>query len=361
MAKIIKTKTRDVKTIDLFKPIRKIRDIANVQLMRKDVKDLNIHIRELNKFQALVVDEILSIKRETALYVGNQYKTYASAVAEIDKKYNGSADWGVLQTGNIIDLRASFIISEGVKFKKKEKGADAEMEFVEKLFKDNNIDREGAQEFAKEAEIEGKILLKLEWDKNKEIVSIRFVSWTSKKYKVKTSPDDYMKYISVSWDAKGDIKSQTLEEDDFVYKKFGGRLNEPNEAQPKIMKCLTQIENLDKALRDWREINRLYSAPVPDFECETVEQAKDTQTEIDKMNWKIKKAFAHTGKFGYVSPSMTGVVSIENEVTTNSKIISGTTGVPVHFLGFPDLLSNRATADNLMQLIYSATLKERET
>jgi hypothetical protein len=35
--------------------------------------------------------------------------------------------------------------------------------------------------------------------------------------------------------------------------------------------------------------------------------------------------------------------------------------VPVHFLGFPELLSNRATADNFLELIFAATLKERQT
>jgi hypothetical protein len=50
-----------------------------------------------------------------------------------------------------------------------------------------------------------------------------------------------------------------------------------------------------------------------------------------------------------------------NEIITLAKIISGTTGVPVHFLGLPDLLSNRATADNLMELVWASTVKERET
>jgi hypothetical protein len=47
------------------------------------------------------------------------------------------------------------------------------------------------------------------------------------------------------------------------------------------------------------------------------------------------------------------------EIEALAKVISGATGAPVHFLGFPDLLSNRATAENLMELIYSSTLKER--
>jgi hypothetical protein len=50
---------------------------------------------------------------------------------------------------------------------------------------------------------------------------------------------------------------------------------------------------------------------------------------------------------------------LAREIETNAKMISGTTGVPVHFLGYPDLMSNRATAENLMELILAQTNKER--
>ena len=120
------------------------------------------------------------------------------------------------------------------------------------------------------------------------------------------------------------------------------------------------IEYLDKALRDWREIDRLFATPTPTIQCETMEQAYKIMEEIkSNPNFKIKKFMAHTGVFSFKGPDMAGVTNLENEILTLAKMISGTTGIPVHFLGLPDLLSNRAVADNLGQLVYSSTSKER--
>ena len=88
-------------------------------------------------------------------------QSYEKAVTEISKKYQGIADWGILQTGNVIDLRAAFIIGQGLKITAKTEDAENEMAFAQKFIEDNGLDHELAQDLAKEAEIEGKILIKL--------------------------------------------------------------------------------------------------------------------------------------------------------------------------------------------------------
>jgi hypothetical protein len=50
---------------------------------------------------------------------------------------------------------------------------------------------------------------------------------------------------------------------------------------------------------------------------------------------------------------------LEKEIITNAKMISGNVGIPIHFLGFPDLMSNRATSTDLFELIMASTAKER--
>ncbi len=339
----------------------------------KKIGQLNSQIEEMQKslkeYQAFLIDDILTARAEASKkYTGNRYKTYNTAVKEISKKYKGNADWGVFQTGNIIDLRAAFIISEGLNITGDKNEAKAELEFAEAFLRYNDLDREVPQEFAKEAEIEGKILLKLAWEeqevngKKGGAVSVRFIPWTQKNYKIETSKttDDYLRYTKAVWTPSSG-KEETLDEPEFVYKKFGGRVYDPNDAQPKVMKCLTQIEDLDMALRDWREIDRLYSSPTPEIECETKEQAAAIMEEIRKNpNFKIKKFIAHTGVLSFKGPDIRGIQSLENEILTLVKMISGTTGIPVHFLGLPDLLSNRAVASNLGQLILSSTSKERE-
>lgn len=338
---------------------------------KSEAESLRIQIEKLEgslkQYQSFLIDDVLSARALTSKkYKGNEYSSYKEAVKEISSKYKGTADWGVFQTGNIIDLRAAFIISEGIKIIGDEKDAKDELAFADAFIKYNDLDREVTQEYSKEAEIEGRILLKLAWETAKVngqetgMVSVRFIPWTDKNYKIEHSPQDYMDYTEAKWTPESG-KEETLKASEFVYKKFGGRVSDPNDAQPKIMKCLTQIESLDKALRDWREINRLFAAPTPHFECETEEQAYKLMEEIkSNPNFKIKKMLAHTGKFGFAGPDIRGINSLESEILTLAKMISGTTGIPVHFLGLPDLLSNRATADNLGQLMFWATLKERE-
>jgi hypothetical protein len=337
-----------------------IRDFQDYQ---KGVIDINLLRRDnlaLREAAVQMSKDIITLKEEDRSYRSNTYTDYGEAVAAISQKYEATARWGVFQTGNIIDLRAAFIISEGIKVSARERGkADPELEFCEKFLRYNDLDKEVAHEFAKEAEIEGKILVRLFWEEADKQVSARYVSWLAKKYEVEAHPLDYLDILKVKWTEED--KPVEIAATEFVYKKFGGRISKPNSAAPKIMKVLTKIEDLDKALRDLREIDRIFAAPLLVVKFLAASDAKKAQEDLDKMNWKIKKGLCTNGEVSFVQPSMSGIDSLETEIVTLAKMISGATGVPVHFLGLPDLLSNRATAENLMELINASTLKERTT
>lgn len=350
-----------------------LKDMANVQFMKYRVASQKGRVTKLenqvHKLQHLIKDDILALTDKVAGYKSNEYPSYASAVAEIDRKYKGTADWGVLQTGNIIDLRSAFIIGDGITPSAKEEGAEKELEWTEKFLEYNDLDGEVAQEFAKEAEIEGKIALKLAIEEDKEVekkenkfmVSVRFISWADKKYEVIPNPLDYLDYQKLAWKQTGSHKAETLDAKEFVYKKFGGRIMNPNEAAPKTMKCLTQIENLDKALRDWRQINHIFAGPVLYAKCEGQKEVNAALTALADKNFKVNKMLAGTFELSFLSLDIKGVESIESEIEDLVKMISSTTGIPVHFLGFVELMSNRATAENLMEMVNAATTKERQT
>jgi len=127
------------------------------------------------------------------------------------------------------------------------------------------------------------------------------------------------------------------------------------------MKCLSQIDNLDKALRDWREIDRIFGGPILYMECETKQEVDAFMKLIEDKNFKVKKILGGTGKLGFVTFDIKGVESLEKEILTNAKMISGTTGVSVQYLGFVELLKNRSTSDDLREMLSSATVKERVT
>ena len=376
----VREKIKISRSMKIKNTIRKYTvDLTNVQLMKRKVASQKGRVTKLednvHKLQHLVKDNVLSLLDATTTYQSNAYPTYDSAIVEINRKYIGTADWGVLQTGSIIDLRAAFIIGDGVIISDKEPGKEpsTELEWVEKFFKYNDLDREVVQEFAKEAEIEGKIALKLAIEEDKEKdeevdekdkkwkISVRFISWLDKKYKVKTNPQDYLDYQKLIWQKTGIHKGETLDAKEFVYKKFGGRIMNPNEAAPKIMKCLPQIEGFDKALWDWRNINHIFAGPVLYAKCADKQEVDLMLTAFDNKNFKLKKILAGTAEMSFIKLDIGGIGSLEKEIADLAKVISGTTGVPVHWLGFVDLMSNRATAEDLINMINGATTKERQT
>ena len=347
--------------------VQYFKDAHQTHVYKKKLGQANVKIREMIDIMSGMEDE------DIGAYKGNEYRTYRKAIHAINTKYNGTAKWGVLQTGNIVDLRAAFIISRGIKVsaRDKDKPADNEIAWAKLFLEYNDLDKEIVQEFAKEAELEGKILMKIDMEKTPDeekfkdcdfkMVAVRYVSWLEKKYTVVSAEDDYKKYLKVEWEGKGSTGKKELKADQFVYKKFGGRINDPNTAQSKVMKCLSQIDNLDKALRDWREIDRIFAGPIMYMKCEDKQEVDKALTALAGKDFKIKKILAGTGELTYVTFDIKGVESLEKEIITNAKMISGTTGVSVQYLGFVELLKNRSTSDDLREMLSSATVKERAT
>ena len=309
-----------------------------------------------HKLEEMAVDILTAKADATTTYRGNTYLTYPDAVAEIHKKYTGVAEWGVW-AGNIIDVRAAFVVGKGLRVVKVVKEADKELEFAEKFIKDNNLMLSMPLIYAVEGEVEGKFLANLFIED--EIIKVRYVPWTATGYTVKADDRDYLRYIEASY--KPDTgKVVKYSEGEFVYRKWGGRVYNVNEATPKLWRSLTQIDEVDNAYRDQREINRLLAAPTPYIKCETTDEAEWTLTQVRNINMKAKKFLVGTGDLKYVTiPGDTGK-PLTDEIVTKLKSISGNTGVPVHFMGLPELMSNRATADNLMELIWASTVKDRQ-
>ena len=335
--------------------------------LRRELESAQAQNAKYLEVQEILTQKIIHDTEYGQSYVGNEFRDYPKAVAAIADRYNCRAAWGNLQTGVCVDLRAAFVLGEGVKVvhtTKTRKEAQRELDWCRDFFEYNGFDGEMTQEIAKEAEIEGKIALRIKYDVEPYkawpgMITTRYVSWLSKRYKIEADPSDYLWYKRLFWEATGTDPGGSIPEEEFVYKKFGGQLNKPNEAQPKLMRCLTQIDRLDKALRDWREINHLFASPTAVLKLVNPAEVPKVRADLDKMNWKIGKFLTTTGEFMLVGADMQGVESLRHEIETNVKMISGATGIPIHYLGLLDLLKNRATGDNTRELVMAATARER--
>jgi hypothetical protein len=342
---------------------------AEVRELRDKTVTLTGQVTKYRETQELLVKDILTLQETTHAYVGNDYQVYEDVVYAIGEKYCGRAEWGALQTRSIIDLRGAFILGEGLRVThttETRAEAERELQFATDFMSFNDLDGELDQEMAKEAEIEGKIAIRLwldeesyrDWD---GMVSARFLSWQTRKYTVEADANDYLWYKNLKWKAAGIVLAGNLNEAQFVYAKFGGRINMPNEAQPKIAACLTQIDRLDRALRDLREIDHLFASPTPYFKVLSVAEGQAIETYIEKTNWRIGKALVTSSEFNIVSAPITGVDNLIAEIELCVKMISGATGIPIHYLGLLDLLKNRSTGENIRELIMASTTRERQT
>lgn len=294
-------------------------------------------------------------------YVGNAYRNYDAMVKELDRKYRGAAEWGSVVAKTVVDVRSAFTIGQGVKanLKPKKEGATRELLFIQEFLKHNNLDQEDAQDWASEAELEGKFLARLSPNLEKMQIDVRHIPWIKQQYQVVTPDDDYKRYIRVDYNLNGSGAEQRIDEPYFVYKRFGGRTHNVNETPPKIAMVLTAMENLEKSMWDWRKINHLFASPTPYFKTQDQDQARDVKAGIEAANWKIGKWFVGSAEFSLVSATSQAADVLDREVTTNAKLVSAGVSLPVHFLGFPELMSNRATADNLMELVQAGTNRER--
>lgn len=350
--------------------------IRNVGLVGRQARQIEFLTRVVSS-QASEIQASTDITTNTDVragrnYVGTPYayNSYDKQVAQLGKLYDNVAEWGCMVVKNIIDVRTAFSVGEGIDVKKREGyqgSAEAELAWVEEFMRFNNLDEEMPQEFAKEAEIEGKVLLRMLLDEEVRNVRVIHVPWRKFQYTITTPDYDYFNYLNASYDGTGRQMGGTsfnLPPLWFVYKRFGGSASEPNKTPPKTAFVLREVEDLDKAIWDWRKINMLFSVPTPVLTAPDKQTAKDAETWVNATNWRIGKLLILGGKdmkFDLVGWKGDGYTTIQKETEALVKTISGTTGIPVHFLGYPELLSNRDTADNLYELIALATSKERRT
>lgn len=315
---------------------------------------------------------ILAAADVTTSSAGNPYKNYESATCELGRKYEGVADWGNFQARTIIDVRAAFMMGSGLQVMEQNPETmettreftgkyQKEIDFIKGFLQINKIAEAGAMRYAREAEIEGRSLFKLIPNKEKSQIELRFLSYTSLKYEVTSHAEDYKQYEKVVYKLKDGIEV-TIPAPDFVYKKFAGREDKVNDVMSKTATVLRLVEDLDKALRDLRQINNLFASPTPYFNCEDQTSADSLYKKLKDINWKIGKMIVGwKAEFSLVGVDGAGAESIVKEITNLVKMISGTTGIPVHFLGLPDLMSNRSTSSDLFEMIMASTNAERLT
>jgi len=334
-------------------------------------KRRNIHIQAMvdKQIQAMIEGERRDVILESLLTgtvisgdikgIANVYKTYESQVDAIYKKYNNNDDYGCAQTRALIDMRTAFIAGQGLSISCNDKKTS---DWIENYIQKNRLNGIKLLRIVKSAEMSGHTLL---YNDPKTIIERNFVNLLKFPY-YKTYPNNYLPTLvnrdinNIKLYNKKTVGEKTLlVKQGSVYMPFGGDDMLTHGPTPKLGNILINLENYDRASKDMRRLNYVLARITPTVECKDKNEVNSALSFMDQRKWKIGDSFVSTAKFKYETPSTSAHDMLIKEMVSELKVISANTGIPVHWLGYVDLMSNRATADSLYEFINNATLSER--
>lgn len=296
----------------------------------------------------------------------NNFFSYDSQVNETYRMYDAISDYGGELLRGIVDTRAAFIAGEGISVYAEKKATE---KYIRKFFELNQLYGSRLISMIQTGEMEGKDLVILQ-PKRKEtfykkeilkgFISVRSFSWYVNQYTVKVNKFDTDEITRISYTPKTEeMKEKSLPIKQAVYVKLGGSPDKINDTPSRIHNVLTQIENTSRIVYDLRHNNHLFGKLTPYWKTETGKEARAINNDVQNEDWEMGKSFAGTADFSIVGPPMGASEALSREYLLNLKIISAETGIPIHWLSYPELMSNRATAENLLEVINGATMKER--
>lgn len=341
----------------------------------KDISEYRKKIKTLKKQLKAMANEgahsdILSTSATGTLTIDatqkkNMYKTYPTIVQAIYDMFNAYKDFGGEFIKSVLRTRVAFIAGGGVTVISEN---DKTREWANKFLDDNKL-LEGSNLFKSVlcSEMEGQALFVLlkarkKVDQKDMYIKAKLLAYYYNKYIITRDDkdDDIIKSIEYKGDGTKSNK-QIAKIERLTYIKTGGDPSPKSfPIPPGIGNCLTDIENASRIKYDMRYNNHLFGRLTPAFKTSTQQEANALYNVLDAIDWKIGRAFVGSAEFKLVGPPPEATEVLIKELITACRIISMNTGIPIHWLSWPDLMSNRATAENLLEVINAATIMERE-
>jgi hypothetical protein len=315
---------------------KKIKRLQAIEEAQRDV--LNTFVTEALS-SAKVVDE-------------NNYRTYASQVQAAHQMYDANTKYGAEFFGGILDTRVAFIMGEGINVTADKKATE---KYIRKFLKENKLNGSQLFRYGEVGELEGKVLTLLKPNRKKEYVSTSIFSWYDNRYSVQRIGDN--RFI-VTYIDKVTGKTHTINKN-FNYAIIGGTYRRVEETPSRTLKVITQIENASRGMYDLQKNSHVFGKITPTWETQDQMAADAINKDVEAAAWEIGQGYAGTAKFHYAEPSGGAAKQLVDTILSNLRAVSASTGIPIHWLAWPDLMSNRATAENMAEMIQAATRKER--
>jgi len=296
--------------------------------------------------------------------LNNSYTNYTLQVTETYRKYCGEAEFGSDQVRAVVDARVAFISGEGISIAPGEGMTDGHKDLFKKFIEKNKLSSTRLFDVNRTTEMSGFAIVSiLPTNKLKEFIPVfgllhnnRGKNLYQPVLRNPMNPFDIIGFEKHNGDEKVKVNITNA-----VYIRTGGYGCIIDAPTTKVGMILTEAENYDRALKDMRELNYRCARITPDFQTKSSSETKALQEQLQNKKWKIGQARIGTAEFSFKSPSTGAHDNLKTEAITNLKTISVLTAVPVHWFGWIDQMSNRATAQELYAMVNNGTIMERES
>ena len=322
--------------------------------------------KQLQFFESEAGRDIMSTYITEAESVGgvvdkNNYKTYSTQVDGAYKMFLSKCDYGSEILRGVVETRIALIGGEGLSVTAENKKTQ---DWIDDFLELNRLKGSRLLSIIQTGELEGRNLLVLNKakDMGKEYISIMSFPWYENNYCVeKANTYDGIKKIYYSDKEKREIPIPT---EKAIYVKLGGTECLFDEPTNRIHCVLTDCENFSRAKYDLRKTGFLFGRITPTWKFESNDPSAATDAQaiknaLESFDWEPGQGYAGRAEFGYKTPGTGAQDLLLADMLTSLRNIATTSSIPIHFLSRPDLMSNRATAENLLEVINLGTKKDR--
>jgi hypothetical protein len=292
---------------------------------------------------------------------------YSKNVETIYQGYINQLEYGSSGIQNVINYRRSWIIGNDTTVHSTDK---AVQEFIDNFNLVNNKNLLFTQ-LATYGEIEGKVFTVLFVERVNGEVVIRPRIMPYIQYGYTTVRNQFNEIIAVKYMYNNN--NQDVLPDRFVFANLSliTHYHNSDVTPPNVAFVVKDIIAADKAMANWRDINDRSAKTTPIFEVEDWVDAQriasiikgkteDTSNPAETgKKWKVGEGLAIKGKAAKLEFNSSGIESLKMEIISRAQKISGHSGIPIFLLGFPELMSNRATASETVESIRNKTMTER--
>jgi len=314
----------------------------------------------------------------------NPYNTLEKQIDSLKLKYLSMDDFGNILTQRCVLLRAAFTMGGGVNavIKKTPRQVDDgtdnqiedaeiiedtgdelaegevvqgqdELDFILEFLEFNSLEGYRSDTLAIQRELEGSVLLVLHsvFDGGEFVnIAIEIISWQLTRYQVFYKTLDGRENVTagidrVEWmDAKGQMVRIPGER--VVFLPFGA-LPDAKDGVPTLAPVIRDLEEHDINERQFDRSNKYNANPTTVNKWEDAEQALQMHEKFEKGTASFKWGQVVNTTAEVTKLELEGVAHEAFEINIKNKVrnISAATGIPPLLLGYPDLMSNRSTAD----------------